>query len=167
MHLGKRWLRGSPQVLSNVSVIPPISAVQNSPEPQKPQLFSQPRGCPVSSLLHQGHEVPKGYNGTMKVAPLVTAVVLSLQFLSLDDISNTSQASVDLKMDHQPSVREAAVVLLLSPPSYQALLTESLLPAQQSSLTPVLLQAVNVVPLTPMSLVPPEEAEKTNNPLFR
>lgn len=103
----------------------------------------------------------------MKVAPLVTAVVLSLQFLSLDDISNTSQASVDLKMDHQPSVREAAVVLLVSPPSYQALLTKSLLPAQQSSLTPVLLQAVNVVPLTPMSLVPPEEAEKTNNPLFR
>ncbi|XP_031460916.1 condensin-2 complex subunit H2 isoform X2 [Phasianus colchicus] len=51
------------------------------------------------------------------------------EFLSLDDISNTSQASVDLKMDHQPS-------------------------------------AVNVVPLTPMSLVPPEEAEKTNNPLF-
>ncbi|POI23001.1 hypothetical protein CIB84_013251, partial [Bambusicola thoracicus] len=51
------------------------------------------------------------------------------EFLSLDDISNTSQASVDLKMDHQPS-------------------------------------AVNVVPLTPMSLVPPEEAEKINNPLF-
>lgn len=50
---------------------------------------------------------------------------------------------------------------------YRALLTESLLPAQQSSLTPVLLQAVNVVPLTPMSLVPPEEAEKINNPLFR
>lgn len=49
---------------------------------------------------------------------------------------------------------------------YQVLLTESLLPAQQSSLTPVLLQAVNVVPLTPMSLVPPEEAEKINNPLF-
>ncbi|XP_040515835.1 condensin-2 complex subunit H2 isoform X1 [Gallus gallus] len=51
------------------------------------------------------------------------------EFLSLDDISNTSQASVDLKMDHQPN-------------------------------------AVNVVPLTPMSLVPPEEAEKINNPLF-
>ncbi|XP_015708917.1 condensin-2 complex subunit H2 isoform X2 [Coturnix japonica] len=51
------------------------------------------------------------------------------EFLSLDDISDTSQASVDLKKDHQPS-------------------------------------AVNVVPLTPMSLVPPEEAEKTSNPLF-
>lgn len=53
----------------------------------------------------------------MELALLVTGVVLSLQFLSLDDISNTSQASVDLKMDHQPNVREAAVVLLVSPPS--------------------------------------------------
>jgi len=50
----------------------------------------------------------------MELALLVTGVVLSLQFLSLDDISNTSQASVDLKMDHQPNVREAAGVLLVS-----------------------------------------------------
>ncbi|NXL94463.1 CNDH2 protein, partial [Alectura lathami] len=51
------------------------------------------------------------------------------EFLSLDDIADGSQASVDLKKDHQPS-------------------------------------AVNIVPLTPMSLVPPEEAEKTSNPLL-
>ncbi|NXK54273.1 CNDH2 protein, partial [Chauna torquata] len=51
------------------------------------------------------------------------------EFLSLDDIRDASQASVDMKKDHQPS-------------------------------------AVNIVPLTPMSLVPPEEAEKRNNPLF-
>ncbi|XP_075581268.1 LOW QUALITY PROTEIN: condensin-2 complex subunit H2 [Pelecanus crispus] len=51
------------------------------------------------------------------------------QFLSLDDISDSSQANVDMKKDHQPN-------------------------------------AVNIVPLTPMSLVPPEEAEKRDNPLF-
>ncbi|NXI73675.1 CNDH2 protein, partial [Anseranas semipalmata] len=51
------------------------------------------------------------------------------EFLSLDDIRDASQASVDMKKDYQPS-------------------------------------AVNIVPLTPMSLVPPEEAEKRNNPLF-
>ncbi|XP_065599951.1 LOW QUALITY PROTEIN: condensin-2 complex subunit H2 [Cyrtonyx montezumae] len=51
------------------------------------------------------------------------------EFLSLDDIGDTSQPNVDLKKDHQPS-------------------------------------AVNIVPLTPMSLVPLEEAEKINNPLF-
>ncbi|NWZ25509.1 CNDH2 protein, partial [Asarcornis scutulata] len=51
------------------------------------------------------------------------------EFLSLDDIKDTSQGSVDMRKDQQPS-------------------------------------AVNIVPLTPMSLVPPEEAEKRNNPLF-
>ncbi|XP_059672888.1 condensin-2 complex subunit H2 [Gavia stellata] len=51
------------------------------------------------------------------------------EFLSLDDIRDSSQANVDMKKDHQPN-------------------------------------AVNVVPLTPMSLVPPEEAEKRDNPLF-
>ncbi|XP_027578365.1 condensin-2 complex subunit H2 isoform X2 [Pipra filicauda] len=51
------------------------------------------------------------------------------QFLSLDDIKDTSQASVDMSSNQQPS-------------------------------------AVNVVPLTPMSLVPPEEMEKKENPLL-
>ncbi|NXH73611.1 CNDH2 protein, partial [Hydrobates tethys] len=52
------------------------------------------------------------------------------EFLSLDDIKDSSQENVDMRKDHQPD-------------------------------------AVNVVPLTPMSLVPPEEAEKRDNPLFR
>ncbi|XP_055664444.1 condensin-2 complex subunit H2 isoform X4 [Falco peregrinus] len=52
-----------------------------------------------------------------------------VEFLSLDDLKDTSQANVDMKKDHQPN-------------------------------------AVNIVPLTPMCLVPPEEAEKKNNPLF-
>ncbi|XP_067173748.1 condensin-2 complex subunit H2 [Apteryx mantelli] len=51
------------------------------------------------------------------------------EFLSLDDIGDTSQASVDMRKDHQPNT-------------------------------------VDIVPLTPMALVPPEEAEKRNNPLF-
>ncbi|NXI17149.1 CNDH2 protein, partial [Irena cyanogastra] len=51
------------------------------------------------------------------------------EFLSLDDIPETSQASVDLRRDQQPA-------------------------------------AVNIVPLTPMSLVPPEEGEKKENPLL-
>ncbi|NXH13522.1 CNDH2 protein, partial [Bucco capensis] len=51
------------------------------------------------------------------------------KFLSLDDIRDSSQASVDIRKDHQPN-------------------------------------AVNIVPLTPMSLVPPEEAEKKANPLL-
>ncbi|NXX60039.1 CNDH2 protein, partial [Scopus umbretta] len=51
------------------------------------------------------------------------------EFLSLDDISDSSQANVDMKKDHQPN-------------------------------------AVSIVPLTPMSLVPPEEAEKRDNPLL-
>ncbi|NWI49798.1 CNDH2 protein, partial [Calyptomena viridis] len=51
------------------------------------------------------------------------------EFLSLDDIQDTSQASVDMRKDQQPS-------------------------------------AVNIVPLTPMSLVPPEEVEKKENPLL-
>ncbi|KAF1658371.1 UNVERIFIED_CONTAM: Condensin-2 complex subunit H2, partial [Eudyptes robustus] len=51
------------------------------------------------------------------------------EFLSLDDIRDSSQGNVDMKKDHQPD-------------------------------------AVNIVPLTPMSLVPPEEAEKRDNPLF-
>ncbi|XP_075284168.1 condensin-2 complex subunit H2 isoform X2 [Opisthocomus hoazin] len=51
------------------------------------------------------------------------------QFLSLDDIKDSSQASVDMSKDHQPN-------------------------------------AVTIVPLTPMSLVPPEDAEKRDNPLF-
>ncbi|NXJ98975.1 CNDH2 protein, partial [Corythaixoides concolor] len=51
------------------------------------------------------------------------------EFLSLDDIRDSSQANVDMKKDHQPN-------------------------------------AVNIVPLTPMSLVPPEDAEKRDNPLF-
>ncbi|XP_074937914.1 condensin-2 complex subunit H2 isoform X1 [Phalacrocorax aristotelis] len=51
------------------------------------------------------------------------------EFLSLDDIEDSSQASVDMKKEHQPN-------------------------------------AVNIVPLTPMSLVPLEEAEKRDNPLF-
>ncbi|XP_074684285.1 condensin-2 complex subunit H2 isoform X5 [Strix aluco] len=51
------------------------------------------------------------------------------EFLSLDDIRDSSQANVNMKKDHQPD-------------------------------------AVNIVPLTPMSLVAPEEAEKKENPLF-
>ncbi|XP_065501641.1 condensin-2 complex subunit H2 isoform X1 [Caloenas nicobarica] len=51
------------------------------------------------------------------------------QFLSLDDIRDSSQASTDMRKDHQPN-------------------------------------SVNIVPLTPMSLVPPEDAEKKDNPLF-
>uniref|UniRef100_A0A8C3XTF5 Condensin-2 complex subunit H2 n=1 Tax=Chelydra serpentina TaxID=8475 RepID=A0A8C3XTF5_CHESE len=51
------------------------------------------------------------------------------EFLSLDDIKDTSVVSVDMKKDHQPNT-------------------------------------VNIVPLTPMALVPPEEAEKKDNPLF-
>ncbi|NXR75328.1 CNDH2 protein, partial [Pycnonotus jocosus] len=51
------------------------------------------------------------------------------EFLSLDDIPDTSQASVDMRRDQQPA-------------------------------------AVNIVPLTPMSLVPPEEGEKKENPLL-
>ncbi|NWV10071.1 CNDH2 protein, partial [Ptilonorhynchus violaceus] len=51
------------------------------------------------------------------------------EFLSLDDIPDTSQASVDMRRDQQPG-------------------------------------AVNIVPLTPMSLVPPEEVEKKENPLL-
>ncbi|NWW92790.1 CNDH2 protein, partial [Rhynochetos jubatus] len=51
------------------------------------------------------------------------------EFLSLDDIQDTSQASVNLKKDQQPNT-------------------------------------VNIVPMTPMSLVPPEDAEKKDNPLF-
>ncbi|XP_062447594.1 condensin-2 complex subunit H2 isoform X2 [Rhea pennata] len=51
------------------------------------------------------------------------------EFLSLDDIRDTSQASVDMRKDYQPNT-------------------------------------VDIVPLTPMALVPPEEAEKRNNPLF-
>ncbi|NXM73845.1 CNDH2 protein, partial [Serilophus lunatus] len=51
------------------------------------------------------------------------------EFLSLDDIQDTSQANVDMRKDQQPST-------------------------------------VNIVPLTPMSLVPPEEVEKKENPLL-
>ncbi|NWQ89995.1 CNDH2 protein, partial [Burhinus bistriatus] len=51
------------------------------------------------------------------------------EFLSLDDIRDSSQANVDMRKDHQPN-------------------------------------AVDIVPLTPMSLVLPEEAEKRDNPLF-
>ncbi|XP_074725663.1 condensin-2 complex subunit H2 isoform X2 [Strix uralensis] len=51
------------------------------------------------------------------------------EFLSLDDIRDSSQVNVNMKKDHQPD-------------------------------------AVNIVPLTPMSLVAPEEAEKKENPLF-
>ncbi|XP_010292530.1 PREDICTED: condensin-2 complex subunit H2, partial [Phaethon lepturus] len=51
------------------------------------------------------------------------------EFLSLDDIRDDSQASMDMKKDHQPS-------------------------------------ALISVPLTPMSLVAPEEDEKRDNPLF-
>ncbi|NXQ52358.1 CNDH2 protein, partial [Anthoscopus minutus] len=51
------------------------------------------------------------------------------EFLSLDDIPETSQASVDMRRDQQPA-------------------------------------AVTIIPLTPMSLVPPEEGEKKENPLL-
>ncbi|NXI35156.1 CNDH2 protein, partial [Galbula dea] len=51
------------------------------------------------------------------------------EFLSLDDIRESSQENVNMRNDHQPN-------------------------------------AVNIVPLTPMSLVPPEEAEKKDNPLL-
>ncbi|NXG86327.1 CNDH2 protein, partial [Stercorarius parasiticus] len=51
------------------------------------------------------------------------------EFLSLDDIRDSSQANVDMRKDHQPS-------------------------------------PMDIVPLTPMSLVLPEEAEKRDNPLF-
>ncbi|KAK2519369.1 Ncaph2 [Columba livia] len=51
------------------------------------------------------------------------------QFLSLDDVRDSSQASTDMRKDHQPN-------------------------------------SVNIVPLTPMSLVPPEDVEKKDNPLF-
>ncbi|XP_054056223.1 condensin-2 complex subunit H2 [Rissa tridactyla] len=51
------------------------------------------------------------------------------EFLSLDDIRDSSQANVDMRKDHQPN-------------------------------------PTDIVPLTPMSLVLPEEAEKRDNPLF-
>ncbi|KAM9635226.1 condensin-2 complex subunit H2 isoform 2-T2 [Morphnus guianensis] len=51
------------------------------------------------------------------------------EFLSLDDIGDSSQVNVDMKKDHQP-------------------------------------KTVNIIPLTPMSLVPLEEADKRDNPLF-
>ncbi|NXC78398.1 CNDH2 protein, partial [Anhinga anhinga] len=51
------------------------------------------------------------------------------EFLSLDDISDSSQANVDMKKEHES-------------------------------------KAVNIVPLTPMSLVPLEDAEKRDSPLF-
>ncbi|NXN75975.1 CNDH2 protein, partial [Himantopus himantopus] len=51
------------------------------------------------------------------------------EFLSLDDIGDSSQANVDMRKDEQPN-------------------------------------AVDIVPLTPMSLVLPEEAEKRDNPLL-
>ncbi|XP_063179876.1 condensin-2 complex subunit H2 isoform X1 [Chroicocephalus ridibundus] len=51
------------------------------------------------------------------------------EFLSLDDIRDSSQANVDMRKDHQPNLTD-------------------------------------IVPLTPMSLVLPEEAEKRDNPLF-
>ncbi|XP_071590444.1 LOW QUALITY PROTEIN: condensin-2 complex subunit H2 [Heliangelus exortis] len=51
------------------------------------------------------------------------------EFLSLDDIQDSAQASVDLQRDHPPN-------------------------------------AVTIVPLTPLSLVPPEETEKRDNPLL-
>ncbi|NXA29553.1 CNDH2 protein, partial [Ibidorhyncha struthersii] len=51
------------------------------------------------------------------------------EFLSLDDIGDSSQANVDMRKDQQPN-------------------------------------AVDIVPLTPMSLVLPEEAEKRDNPLL-
>ncbi|KAM6436356.1 condensin-2 complex subunit H2 isoform 2-T2 [Liasis olivaceus] len=51
------------------------------------------------------------------------------EFLSLDDIQDTSRANMDLRDDQQHNT-------------------------------------VNIVPLTPMALVPPEEAEKKDNPLF-
>ncbi|KAM6288969.1 condensin-2 complex subunit H2, partial [Aegotheles albertisi] len=51
------------------------------------------------------------------------------EFLSLDDIRDSSQASVDMRRDQLPN-------------------------------------AVAIVPLTPMSLVPPEEAEKRDTPLL-
>ncbi|NXW59358.1 CNDH2 protein, partial [Eurystomus gularis] len=51
------------------------------------------------------------------------------EFLSLDDIGDSTEANVDMKKDHQPN-------------------------------------AINIVPLTPMSLVPPEDDEKRDNPLF-
>ncbi|KAJ6651532.1 hypothetical protein lerEdw1_020867 [Lerista edwardsae] len=51
------------------------------------------------------------------------------EFLSLDDIQDTSRANMDLRDDHRHSV-------------------------------------VAIVPLTPMALVPPEEVEKKDNPLF-
>ncbi|NWU73617.1 CNDH2 protein, partial [Pterocles burchelli] len=52
------------------------------------------------------------------------------QFLSLDDIRDSSPVNVDMRKDREPN-------------------------------------AVNIVPLTPMSLVPPEEAEKRDTPLLR
>ncbi|KAM6100983.1 condensin-2 complex subunit H2 [Pterocles gutturalis] len=51
------------------------------------------------------------------------------QFLSLDDIRDSSPVNVDMRKDREPN-------------------------------------AVNIVPLTPMSLVPPEEAEKRDTPLL-
>ncbi|XP_061493973.1 condensin-2 complex subunit H2 [Rhineura floridana] len=51
------------------------------------------------------------------------------EFLSLDDIQDTSRANMDLRNDQRRST-------------------------------------VNIVPLTPMALVPAEEAEKKDNPLF-
>ncbi|NXT93781.1 CNDH2 protein, partial [Anhinga rufa] len=59
----------------------------------------------------------------------VTFRIEEEEFLSLDDISDSSQANVDMKKENQP-------------------------------------KAVNIVPLTPISLVPLEDAEKRHNPLF-
>lgn len=36
---------------------------------------------------------------------------LSQQFLSLDDIGDSSHVNMDMKKDHQPKVREATLLL--------------------------------------------------------
>ncbi|XP_062347470.1 condensin-2 complex subunit H2 [Cinclus cinclus] len=62
-----------------------------------------------------------------------------VEFLSLDDIPETSQARVDTRRNQQPAAL---------------------------SHLPVRSQAVNIIPLTPMSLEAPEEGEKEEDPLM-
>lgn len=131
--------------------------------------------CSVPAVQQQLW-APTGCRGAARPAPLPAGHhhrPLSLQFLSLDDIKDSSQGSVDMRRDQQPSVREPAGGLLVpwGCEGQRCPCCARAAPVRPRAVAATLLfsspQAVNIVPLTPMSLVPPEEAEKKNNPLFR
>ncbi|XP_053108809.1 condensin-2 complex subunit H2 isoform X2 [Hemicordylus capensis] len=82
----------------------------------------------ISNKKREKQPASVGEDGTDKDAS-AGPVAEEEEFLSLDDIQDTSRANMDLRDDHQRS-------------------------------------AVSIVPLTPMALVPPEEAEKKDNPLL-